>query len=996
MRKLLWSTLIIGLLWGAVGLARPGGSSYTEPVVLSTKDGVLEVTLTARQGQAKLDTAAEPVENMLLFGYEVKQGQASNGKLSDRNLYPGPTLNVQPGETLIVHLENQMINLTIDDFFDPAYVPKGQKIPLEPKPMARPDFNLHTHGLHVSPEGNSDNVLLSLEAGARNTYTFNIPKSHAPGLYWYHGHLHGFTALQTYGGLAGLLVIGRADGSLPAVTQGNLPVRTMALQYNSVFNRKGGQHKLNNPSWGMWVNTERKPAPGELESGAYQPSLAPTNFDESAAGTRYVTNWWAGPLDIDNHRGQFALVPNNFIRFKGKDGQVIEPDPTVPDQERDVQYTVNGLFQPKLESKPGQTEIWVLSNVSDLAYMPIRLTETATGKHPSIIAVGMDGVPFRQAQNMGDYFVLSPASRIAIAVTIPATGELVLDMPPATNLPYEMTFPGVVYTSRGPGQAATGALGNVTVDPQYISYFDGFFLFPTQVLLRASAAAGTPAGNTVSFEPGQDLGAHTYFFDTQKVKPAVKRSLIINGGFLDEKANPQDPKAFIYAFNSLGFPNCPLLRPRLNTVEEWTFLNYNNDEHPIHIHVNDFQVTELVDPVLGKRSTFWPWAQDNVNLPAPKMGPRESVIEAGKLSLRTHFEDFIGTYVTHCHRLNHEDNGLMTIINVIPSVSSYASAARGVVTVRDGQGDKVLARVTPFAGYTGPLAVAMGDVNRDTVYDLIVGGPGEVAVYSGKAGFATELARFAPFGASKALVSVAAGNMDGNPGADNIVVGSGRGMKTRVVVFSSKLPALGSGPELVGDFSPYPDQQDGVTIAVGMLEAHSGRNSIVTAPGPGHPALVRAFRYELENEWCNSTQGPTRKGEFLAFDKSYTGGVSLGCDWLNAMVGGAQMVVVGQSAGAGEVRVYSTGSALDGFPELYTKSFAQHNGPLSFRSVAKVPGFKGGVSVGTTSTVSGGDVLVGGPAEVRKYSFSRARPKDSFLTPRLASRTAGGALVGGD
>ena len=54
---------------------------------------------------------------------------------------------------------------------------------------------------------------------------------------------------------------------------------------------------------------------------------------------------------------------------------------------------MNGLFQPVIKSKPGQTEIWVLANVSDIAYMSVRLTETATGKHPKIAIVGQDGNP---------------------------------------------------------------------------------------------------------------------------------------------------------------------------------------------------------------------------------------------------------------------------------------------------------------------------------------------------------------------------------------------------------------------------------------------------------------------------------------------------------------------------------------------------------------------------------------------------------------------------
>src|SRR5580658_1281469 len=100
---------------------------FAEPVTLASKDGVLEVTLTARQSTASLDTVAEPVKNMLLFDYSVQRGTASNGQMSGGHQYPAPTLQVEPGERLIVHLNNELRNLTIGDFYDPKYTPKGQK-----------------------------------------------------------------------------------------------------------------------------------------------------------------------------------------------------------------------------------------------------------------------------------------------------------------------------------------------------------------------------------------------------------------------------------------------------------------------------------------------------------------------------------------------------------------------------------------------------------------------------------------------------------------------------------------------------------------------------------------------------------------------------------------------------------------------------------------------------------------------------------------------------
>ena len=55
----------------AVSRANPPVSAeFREPVTLASKDGVLEVRLTARQGAARLDTVAGPVKNFLLFDYQ--------------------------------------------------------------------------------------------------------------------------------------------------------------------------------------------------------------------------------------------------------------------------------------------------------------------------------------------------------------------------------------------------------------------------------------------------------------------------------------------------------------------------------------------------------------------------------------------------------------------------------------------------------------------------------------------------------------------------------------------------------------------------------------------------------------------------------------------------------------------------------------------------------------------------------------------------------------
>ena len=522
---------------------------FREPIVLTSKDGVLEVRLTARQGRATLDTVATPVQNFLLFDYEVILGTASNGQKSGGNLYPAPTLQVFPGERLIVHFENGLTGLTIRDYFIPQYTAKDQPVPLYPEQMTSSPINLHTHGAHISPRGNADNVMLHIPPGMSNTYTYDIPRNMPQGLYWYHCHLHGLTAAQVYSGLAGLLAVGRTDGNLPLVTEKRIPVRNMALQYNFVFDRAGGMAQLNNLSWPQWVSTIIPPKAGELENGTYRPLLAPVNFKQSKLGTKYFTAWYAGPLSINNHRGESQFIPSNLQQFTAADpkaGSDVPVNPSLPDYQRDVQFTVNGQFQPVIKSKAGQTEIWVLANVSDIAYINVQLTETATGRHPPIAIVGQDGNPYTSVHypptDSGTRLLIPPASRFAIAVTIPAQGELVLEMPERGGDAKTITAPGVLYTNDG-SDNPPAALGTLTALPSAVSYFDGFFFFPTQVLVRATPSES--GGVTTPFVEGQPLDAYTSFVDLANTTPDFKRQILISGGFLNNMASADDPKTFV-------------------------------------------------------------------------------------------------------------------------------------------------------------------------------------------------------------------------------------------------------------------------------------------------------------------------------------------------------------------------------------------------------------------------------------------------------------------
>jgi hypothetical protein len=108
------------------------------------------------------------------------------------------------------------------------------------------------------------------------------------------------------------------------------------------------------------------------------------------------------------------------------------------------------------------------------------------------------------------------------------------------------------------------------------------------------------------------------------------------------------------------------------------------------------------------------------------------------------------------------------------------------------------------------------------------------------------------------------------------------------------------------------------------------------------------------------------------------------------------------------VKVYSSGSRLEGGPKIYIAS-AEHTPIADFAEIASFKPFDGasGVSVATTSTTSGADLLVSGisPADksvqVLKFELVRPDPDAVKLDARQLSTilSTGGAqpnVLGGD
>ena len=142
------------------GVSTPiAGAVLREPRRLRSRGGILALTLQADEREAFVAGA-------------LRRAIVYNGS------FPAPTLVVDPGDRIRITLVNRLEDPT----------------------------NLHTHGFHVSPEGNSDNVLLHIAPGETFEYQFDLPRDHAPGLNWYHPHPHGHGTHQMFGGMAGAVI----------------------------------------------------------------------------------------------------------------------------------------------------------------------------------------------------------------------------------------------------------------------------------------------------------------------------------------------------------------------------------------------------------------------------------------------------------------------------------------------------------------------------------------------------------------------------------------------------------------------------------------------------------------------------------------------------------------------------------------------------------------------------------------------------------------------
>ncbi len=88
-------------------------------------------------------------------------------------------------------------------------------------------------------------------------------------------------------------------------------------------------------------------------------------------------------------------------------------------------------------------------------------------------------------------------------------------------------------------------------------------------------------------------------------------------------------------------------------VERWVFTTGHNAPHPVHVHGASFQVQSRS----GGRGMLYPWER----------GWKDTVLlkDNETVEVLILFQDYTGEYLLHCHKLEHEDMGMMMNFQVV-------------------------------------------------------------------------------------------------------------------------------------------------------------------------------------------------------------------------------------------------------------------------------------------------------------------------------------------
>lgn len=587
-----------------------------------------------------------------LRAYQQTTDRSWDPRVDGAAKFQAPATVVEPGQTVRYRLFNQLpIQLAPGEAMpanQPAQMPSIVCPPTEPnKPLSFGCFNvtnLHSHGLWVSPSGNSDNVLLAINPSVNFEYEYNIPLDHPAGTFWYHPHVHGTTAMQVASGMTGTLVV---YGERAPTMTANGDIDTL-LKYISP--KENTVNEL--------LMFQQIPYACDVSATTATPVVltAPANPPVATWSCQYATNK-TGIVENFNETNGWG----NSGRYTSINGQ-IQPEIKLSSGEVHRFRMVDAGFQATIFLK--------IAKVSDTAALEKYLTQKGgtlnvaqvCGGFPVVqFEVASDGLTHGQAIPSGAkdvpvagqpptyYNYLQPGYRSDILFSLPEDG-------------YYCVYDGNTVAKQ------TSLLAIIKADPKLpakalptpgkTSQADQT-AFLTTALVNAAKTV-YPAG-PVQDKVVADLNNNLTLSKFVPHKTITQAEIDESTKTLGTKPIPID---FDFGANNDKFQingqeyrsdvvNQNLV---LGGVQTWN-LSSSSGNHPYHIHVNPFQIASITAKP-GK--TIDAQYKDMVGTWRDTLIVTPNV----NITINTRYQRYIGEYVLHCHILAHEDQGMMQNVKV--------------------------------------------------------------------------------------------------------------------------------------------------------------------------------------------------------------------------------------------------------------------------------------------------------------------------------------------
>jgi len=284
----------------------------------------------------------------------------------------------------------------------------------------------------------------------------------------------------------------------------------------------------------------------------------------------------------------------------------------------------------------------------------------------------------------------------------------------------------------------------------------------------------------------------------------------------------------------------PNIQVHAGTVEDWTVENRAQEDHIFHIHQLHFQVMAIDGQPVND-----PALRDTVDIPYwSGTGAYHSV------TVRMDFSDpnVLGTFVYHCHILEHEDGGMMGEIQVLPAgstaMATVAASASSIapnqsITLTANVVDAATANKTPTGlvqfqlngeNVGDPAAIVNGQAALTTAVNGNVGTNNLTAFYEGDTTYAEVTSSSTPITVSSfALTSSGATAAAGSAAIANVAVSAANNYTTLINLTCTLPSSLTEGACFV---NPNSITGSGVVqLTVNTTPAHPLSSKLNERPG---------------------------------------------------------------------------------------------------------------------------------------------------------------------